>query len=70
MYLRKCKLFNALEPTGYFMYHQVYRSHILLSVHTAYLCVLYRSQIIFLHNINCLDSVTETVCVYCEVRIE
>jgi hypothetical protein len=32
--------FNSLKPSGYYMYHQVQHSAILLSAHTLYLCVL------------------------------
>jgi len=35
---------TRLKPSGNYMYHQVDNSEILRPAHTAYLCVLYRSQ--------------------------
>jgi len=31
---------NLLRPSGYYTYHQIYRSKLLRSAHTVYLCVL------------------------------
>ena len=56
------------------MYHRLYSSEILRSVHTLSLCLLYGSQnkqrLIFLHSVKLLVFITETECVYCAVRAD
>jgi hypothetical protein len=37
-------LISSLQPSGYFVFHQVEHYKILRSAHTMYLCVLYGSK--------------------------
>ena len=39
--LEKNLSFNRLKPSGYFMYHRVQHSEILLLEHKVYFCALY-----------------------------
>jgi hypothetical protein len=64
---------NALKPTGYYTYHQVWHSKILHGDYIAYLCFVWLSEetVTFaIYVINWLVFITEAESVYCAVRTE
>jgi len=61
------------KPSGYFRYHQVSRSVNISSAHRLQLCLVCFSEqrvIIFSNRADLLVFITDTECVYCEIRTE
>ena len=62
---------NLLKSNSYFMYHQLQRSEILCSAHSAFMCFAWISEqtaIISLYSINLSVFITEAESVFCAVR--
>jgi len=64
---------NLLQPSGYYMYHQVSHRNITFCPHSVFMCFVWISEqtvIISLYSINWLGVITHTDRVYGAVRAE